>query len=402
MPSVYGPLDLLKNELRNAVVQSLGSPPSSPVAGQLYFDSTGGDLTLYWYDGSQWVAAKGGAGTTLGGTAAAIVVGGAGTGGISTDASRADHVHSLPGFGASTAETAFGTAKGDGSAGTFARSDHTHGNPVHDGAAHSSISISSLALPTADVPWNSKKITGLLDPTSAQDAATKNYVDNLSAGLAWKDSVRAATTANITLSAAQTIDGVSVIVGDRVLVKNQTTAANNGIYLVASGAWTRTTDADLGTEVENMCVFVSEGTTLADTAWVCTTNAPITVGSTSLAFAQFGAGATYTGGAGITQTGNTFDIVATDTTITVGTDTIGVNKAVVMTRYAAAITGTVAYATGEVVTHNLGTRDVHVSVINGSAPYQSIEVDWEATSTTTVTLRYSPNIGAGYRAVVIG
>ena len=115
------------------------------------------------------------------------------------------------------------------------------------------------------------------------------------AGLSWKQRVRAATTANITLSGAQTIDGVSVIAGDRVLVKDQSTASQNGLYDAASGSWTRTTDADSGAELVNASVYVSEGTVNEDTQWTCSTNAPITVGSTSLAFAQFTSG----GGAGL-------------------------------------------------------------------------------------------------------
>ncbi len=115
----------------------------------------------------------------------------------------------------------------------------------------------------------------------------------------YKNSVRAATTANITLSGAQTIDGVSVIAGNRVLVKNQSTGSQNGIYVAASGAWARATDADVSAEVTaGMMVNVEEGTTLADTFWLLTTNDPITLGSTSLTFAQFGGTATPSGSAG--------------------------------------------------------------------------------------------------------
>lgn len=102
-----------------------------------------------------------------------------------------------------------------------------------------------------------------------------------------KDSVRAATTANITLSGAQTIDSVSVVAGDRVLVKNQTSGAENGIYVAAAGSWTRATDADTSDKVTaNMYTVVSEGSTNADTLWQLTTNDPITLGSTALVFAQ--------------------------------------------------------------------------------------------------------------------
>lgn len=130
------------------------------------------------------------------------------------------------------------------------------------------------------------------DSKVATQKATKTYVDAKVAGLSWKQAVRVATTANITLATAlengDAIDGVTLATGDRVLVKNQSTASENGIYTVnASGAPTRATDADSGAEMVNASVYVSEGTTNADTQWTCSTNAPITVGSTSLTFTQF-------------------------------------------------------------------------------------------------------------------
>ena len=281
------PINLNKNEIQNAVVQNLATAPSSPVAGQLYFDSTGGDQTLYWFDGSQWIAAKAAAGATPAGSVSTSAAGDAGVVGISTNFAREDHKHGREAFGTITAETAFSGSATDGAAVTLARSDHRHGTPAHNDAAHSAIALSALAVPTADLNLNSRKITSLGTPSAGTDATTKDYVDNLQSGIAWKDTVRAATTANITLSAPQTIDGVSVIAGERVLVKNQSTASANGIYLVAAGAWTRALDADADHELLNAAVFVSEGTTLADTAWVMTANLPITVNTTSLPWVQF-------------------------------------------------------------------------------------------------------------------
>lgn len=138
--------------------------------------------------------------------------------------------------------------------------------------------------------------------------AVKSYVDSLTNGLRWKASARAATTANITLSGAQTIDGVSVVAGDRVLVKNQSTASENGIYVAASGSWTRATDFDTSAEARSAACFVEQGTVAADTGWVCTTEA-ITLNTTALAFAQFTT-AGYTAGAGLTLTGSAFSIGA--------------------------------------------------------------------------------------------
>lgn len=144
----------------------------------------------------------------------------------------------------------------------------------------------------------------------ATQKATKTYVDAKVAGLSWKQAVRAATTAAGTLATSfengNTIDGVTLATGDRILVKNQAAGAENGIYVVAaSGSPTRATDADSGAELVNASVYVSEGTTLADTQWTCTTNATITVGSTSLAFAQLTSGGGSIGG----STGSTDNAV---------------------------------------------------------------------------------------------
>jgi hypothetical protein len=248
-------------------------------------------------------------------------------------------------------------------------------------------------------------------PTAGTDAVTKAYVDAGISGLSWKDAVRLASTANVALTGLVAIDGVTPIATDRILLKNQTAPAENGIWVAASGAWARATDAAAAGDLLNAAVFVSEGTTNADTAWVMTTNAPITVGTTGLTWVQFGGPTTYVGGAGLTLTGNTFDVGA-GTGITVAADTVAVDQTVIASRsyvdtavtgvtkkYAAALTGT---ASPETVTHNLNTRDVHVQVYNGATPYTAVEVDWDAATVNTVTVRYNPNLGAGYRVVVLG
>ena len=126
------------------------------------------------------------------------------------------------------------------------------------------------------IAMGTSKITGLGDPTSAQDAATKNYVDTTVQGIDWKASVRAATTANVTLASdlenGDVLDGVTLATGDRVLVKDQSTGSENGIYVVkASGAPDRSTDADSGAEVTaNFAVFVEQGTVNADQGYTLT------------------------------------------------------------------------------------------------------------------------------------
>lgn len=131
------------------------------------------------------------------------------------------------------------------------------------------------------------------DPTLALHPATKQYVDNLAAGLDVKASVLCASTANLTLSGTQTIDGVSAGVGARVLVKDQTAPAENGIYVVASGAWTRATDADAWAELPGAHVWVEEGSTNSDRAYACTSNTGGTLNTTAVTWTQFGGTGAY-------------------------------------------------------------------------------------------------------------
>ena len=162
-------------------------------------------------------------------------------------------------------------------------------------------------------------------PTADAHAATKAYVDAARSGLDVKQSVRVATTANIGLATALTIDGVELAVGDRVLVKNQDTEANNGIYVVASGSWARAEDADSSAEVTTgMFTFVSEGTVNADSGWVLTTNDAITLGATGLTFVQFSGAGQITAGAGLTKDGNTIDVVGTADRITANANSIDI------------------------------------------------------------------------------
>ena len=128
-------------------------------------------------------------------------------------------------------------------------------------------------------------------PSNSTDIANKSYVDTVAQGLDTKASVVAGTTANITLSGAQTIDGVAVVATDRVLVKNQTAPADNGIYIASATAWSRAPDMNTWVQVPGAYVFIEGGTTLADTGWVCTSDAGGTIGVTAITWAQFsGAG----------------------------------------------------------------------------------------------------------------
>jgi hypothetical protein len=180
-------------------------------------------------------------------------------------------------------------------------------------------------------------------PSASTDIANKLYVDTVAQGLDAKASCVAATTADITLSAPQTIDGISVIAGNRVLVKNQTLSQNNGIYLCAAGAWTRTTDADTWDELTSAFTFIETGTVNADTGYVCTANAGGTLGTTALPWSQFSGAGSYTASTGLTLTGTVFSLTAPVTVALGGTNatTAGIASFNNITGYTAAgATGT--------------------------------------------------------------
>lgn len=189
---------------------------------------------------------------------------------------------------------------------------------------------SAYDLANAALPKSGGTMSGFItlhaDPSSAMHPATKQYVDSLAQGIDVRASCRVASTANIVLATgtALTIDGVVTVAGDRVLVKNQTTTSENGIYVVAAGAWSRSTDADTSAEVTaGMFTFVSEGTVNADSGWVLTTNDAITLGTTGLAFAQFSGAGQVVAGDGLTKSGNTLNVVTANAArIVVNADSI--------------------------------------------------------------------------------
>ena len=269
--------------------------------------------------------------------------------------------------------------------------------------------LDQTSAPTASVDLNSQKIINLLAPTAAGDAATKGYVDGVSQGLSWKSAVRVATTAAGTFATSfangQTVDGIALVTGDRILIKNQAAPAANGLYTVnVSGAPTRATDADTAAEILQSAVFVEEGTVNADTAWVMSTNAPITLETTSLSFVQFGAGATYTPGTGIDITGT---VVSLLNPVTIGLGGTGGASAAAaktnlgfMTRFAASVGD--GAATSYNVDHNLGTLDVEVMTYRVS---DGVRVITDATVSTVnrviVAFAVAPTANQ-YRVVVIG
>ena len=476
-------IDLNKNELSNAVIQNLASAPASPVAGQIYFNTSDGEI--YYYDGTAWVSvlnesevisgtfsarpAAGTAGrlffatdqqimyfdtgsawlqvsnfgavtaqTTYGAssgsgsstdyaradhthgtpsltntTPQALAIGGAGAVGTGTSPAREDHTHAMPSFGNVTSETTFGGSSANGTSVSVARADHTHGTPVHDNTAHSAINLNALAAPTADVTFNSYKITNLADPTSAQDAATKKYVDDVAQGLNIHAASYAATTANLNATysngtsgvgatltnagtqAAFATDGVSPSLNARILVKNQTTASQNGIYTlttVGSGSvnWvlTRATDFDTAAEIAGGdFTFVDAGSTLANTGWV-NVDEVNTVGTDPIVWQQFSGAGTYTASNGVQLVGSDFSgVVVSSGGLTVGASGFALDTAIAVRKYAANVGD--GAATTYTVSHNLGTKDVIVSVYDNSSPYAEVVCDVQHTSTTAITLLFS-------------
>lgn len=232
--------------------------------------------------------------------------------------------------------------------------------------------LNSIAAPTGSLGLNAQRITNLADPTAATDAVTKQYADGIAAGLDPHASVRVATTAAGTLTSSfangQTVDGVTLATGNRILIKNQSTTTENGIYVVAaSGAPTRASDADAGTELTGgSFVFVEEGTTNAETGWVATHNGTPTLGTDPVTFSKFSAPAT------------------------------GVQK------FSADITGN-ALATQFTVTHNFGTTDVQVQVWEASSNAWVItDVTRVDANSVRVDFATAPANAKVYRVVVMG
>lgn len=225
--------------------------------------------------------------------------------------------------------------------------------------------LDQMATPTADVAWGAHKITGLLDPTAAQDAATKNYVDNTVAGLSWKEEVAVATIIAGNLSSSfqsgNVIDGYTLVTGDRILIKDQVSPAQNGIYIVpASGTASRATDSDTDTELRGASTFVVNGSN-AGRRYLMTTTGAITVGTTGLNFALFD----------VSSATRFMDLDNTS-----GTSTT--------------------------CTHNFGTRNVIVQLFDNTT-YETIEADVVRTSVNVVTITTAASYSAAaFHILIIG
>jgi len=197
-------------------------------------------------------------------------------------------------------------------------------NPAQSGLNITNSTINSttigLVTPSSGVFTNISTTTGTISTTPANptDLVNKNYVDMFVQGYAIKAECQVASTGNLTLSGLQTIDGYTTLVGDRVLVKNQTTQAQNGIYVAASGAWARSSDANTWNSLISAFTFIQNGSTQANSGWVCTISTGGTLGTTPVTWSQLASAASYFAGTGLTLSSYTFSITPVGTAGTYG------------------------------------------------------------------------------------
>jgi len=226
-----------------------------------------------------------------------------------TSPSNSDVQNILPVQAYFSVDGAFQTFIGQGQPFTATISPNQSGLNI----TNSTINSTTIGATTpSTAAFTSASVTAV--PVSGNDVVNKTYLEFFAAGISWKQPVLCGTTANITLSGLQTIDGVTVVAGNRVLVKNQTTTSQNGIYLASATAWSRAPDADTWDELVSALVFVESGTTLAGSAWYCTVQRGGTLGTTAVVWSNFSVAATYTAGTGLTLSSYQFSITNTGVT----------------------------------------------------------------------------------------
>lgn len=393
-------IDLAKNELQNAVIQRLSSDPGSPVEGQIYYNTTTDRLRTY--DGAAWYEY----GNIVNGVTQAANSGGAGRMKVSGGADKT--ITDYAG-GAGLVKTDANGVPSAAVAGTdylTAASTNTFTNKSFD-ANGTGNSITNLE--TADFAANVIDNDAALAANSATRIATqqavKSYVDNAVQGLSWKQAVRVATTTAGTLASSfangQTVDGVTLATNDRILIKNQAAGAENGIYIVnASAAPTRATDANTAAEITGATVFVSEGTANADKVFTNTTNAPITLGTTALVFAEINGGSVPTA---TTSTEGKVEL-ATAAEAEARTDTTRAVTPVSLANFPVKKVFTIGdgTTTAIAVTHSLGNKDV-ITQVRQVSDDAVVECDIVNTSTTVTTLTFvtAPTTNS-LRVVVMG
>lgn len=251
---------------------------------------------------------------------------------------------------------------------------------------------------------SASKVVNLPSPSAAGDAVPKSYVDSLVEGLAWKDSCRVATQANLNLSSpGATIDGITMVSQDRVLVRAQSTASENGIYVWngSAVAMTRSLDASTFAELEQAVTTVEEGTSAGTTYRQDQVNG--TIDSSTVNWTTFG-----TSAPAASETTAGIAELATQAEVDAGTDDLRIVTPLKLATWSGRIRKYSTNigdgsATSYTITHSLNTRDVIIRVFPNSGNYDDVEVDVYRPSTTTATLVFATAPASNaYRVVVIG
>lgn len=358
-------IDLTKNELQNAVFHKLGGAPSAPVEGQVYTNSV--DHIVYYWNLTEWVPMDARARTSIPNSA------------LATDPlARANHTGTQPASTVSDFDTQVRTSR-----------------------------LDQMAAPTASVSLNSQKITNLGAPTpGSNDGArivdVENAVQSAAAGIDNKPSVRVVANTNIVLSGLQTVDDVSLVAGDRVLPRAQSTASQNGPYIVSAGAWSRATDGDANGELTPGAFwFVEEGTVYGKTQWRIENTGTITVGTTPITINQFGAAAGYSQGDGILFTGSVISVKpVSGGAITVGASGVDIDASKVVQKKAFTIGD--GASTSFTCTHNLNNQDVITQVREiATNEVWGVGIQNNGVNTVVVSFASAPALNS-FRVVVQG
>lgn len=394
-------IDLGKLELLQARIQNLSAAPSSPVEGQIYYDTTLHQFGCY--SNGSWLYLTGSSGS--GNVTQAANSGSSGRMKISAGADKS--IADLSGvIGLIKTDTnGVVSAAAAGTDYVTGSSSNALTNKTFD-ANGTGNAISNIE--TADFAANVVDTDGTLaansDTRLASQKAVKTYVDTSVTGIKWKQSVRVATTVAGTLASSfangSSVDGVTLATGDRILIKDQSAGAENGIYIVAaSGAPARATDADTATEIKGAVVNVTEGTVNADSAWQLITDT-ITLGTTALVFTDFIKANVPT--ATTSTQGKVY--LATQAEAEAKTDTA---KAVVSADLAnfpikKIFTIGDGSSTSIACTHSLGTRDVVVTIYDAST-FAEVLADVVHTSTSVVTITFAAAPASNaYKVVIVG
>jgi hypothetical protein len=363
MPRKYlTSIDLTKNELQNAAIQNLATAPGSPATGQIYFDTA--LVTFRVWSGAAWLSIDVPGANTV--TSAMIVDGTI----VNADINSA----------AAIALSKLATDP-------LARANHTGTQlaaTVSDFDTQVRTSrLDQMAAPTVDLSANSHKITNLTNGAAASDAVNKGQLDGAVNGLKWTTPVEVAAVANSAITGLLTIDGITLAAGDRVLLTAQTTPAQQGLWVAASGAWARPVDYASGASVEDTAVYVAQGTVYGKSQWAQSNTAAIVVDTGTPTFVQTNGLGDITVLAPIVKTGNQLSLsnVPAKFSVDVGD---GVSTSIT-------------------ITHNLNSKDVVVALYDKTTPFTELYPEVQRNGVNTVILIFAVAPTASqYRVVCVG